>query len=151
MDGEDRARRKDECSTEGKAMNSTDEQEELELFSEKTFRLIVRLEDLTVDAVENAVVEAFDADFEDVDVSEFAAGATHSEFEGKHEGNDVTGTVSEDVNGVTVLTLQDIVYVDGAADLLETLNDLLRDETLADTATRLREHDADENPLEKVL
>lgn len=125
--------------------------EELELFAEKTFRLIVRLEELSVDAVENAVREAFDAEFEDVDVSEFAAGATHAEFEGTHEGNDVTGTVSEDVNGTTVLTLQDVVYVDGAADYLDALNDLLRDEALERAASRLREHDADENPLEKVL
>ncbi len=127
------------------------DEEELELFAERTYRLIVRLEDLSVDAVENAVREAFDAEFEEVDVSEFAAGATHSEFEGTHEGNDVTGTVSEDVNGTTVLTLLDIVYVDGAADLLDALNDLLRDETLGRAARRLREHDADENPLEKVL
>ena len=129
----------------------TTEEEELELFAEKTYRLIVRLEDLSVDAVENAVREAFDADFEEVDVSEFAAGATHAEFEGTHEGNDVCGTVSEDVNGTTVLTLQDIVYVDGAADYLDALNDLLRDDTLESAARRLREHDADENPLEKVL
>ncbi|MDZ7688146.1 MAG: hypothetical protein U5J64_05365 [Halobacteriales archaeon] len=125
--------------------------EDLELFAERTYRLIVRLGELSVEAVENAVSEAFDAEFEDVDVSEFAVGATHAEFEGTHEGNDVRGTVSEDVNGVTVLTLQDIVYVDNAADRLDTLNDLLRDETLADAARRLREHDADENPLEKVL
>lgn len=125
--------------------------EELELFAEKTFRLIVRLEDLSVDAVENAVREAFDADFEDVDVSEFAAGATHAEFEGADDGNELTGTVSEDVNGTTVLTLQDVVYVDGAADHLDTLNDLLRDETLERAAQRLRDHDAEENPLEKVL
>lgn len=129
----------------------SDENEELELFAEKTFRLIVRLEDLSVDAVENAVREAFEAEFEDVDVSEFAAGATHAEFEGTHEGNDVTGTVSEDVNGVTVLTLQDIVYVDGAADHIDALNDLLRDETLETAAQRLRDHDAEETPLEKVL
>ena len=125
--------------------------EELELFAEKTYRLIVRLEDLSVDAVENAVREAFDADFEEVNVSEFAAGATHAEFEGTHEGNEVTGTVSEDVNGTTALALQDIVYVDGAAEYLETLDDFLRDEALGRTARRLREHDADENPLEKVL
>jgi hypothetical protein len=125
--------------------------EELELFAEKTFRLIVRLEDLSVDAVENAVREAFDADFEDVDVSEFAAGATHAEFEGADDGNELTGTVSEDVNGTTVLTLQDVVYVDGAADHLDTLNDLLRDETLERATQRLRDHDAEENPLEKVL
>lgn len=125
--------------------------EELELFAEKTFRLIVRLEDLSVDAVENAVGEAFDAEFEDVDVSEFAAGATHSEFEGTYDGNELTGTVSEDVNGTTVLTLQNLVYVDAAADYLDALNDLLRDETLERAARRLREHDADENPLEKVL
>lgn len=125
--------------------------EELELFAEKTFRLIVRLEGLSVDAVENAVREAFDADFEDVDVSEFAADATHAEFEGVHDGNELTGTVSEDVNGTTVLTLQDVVYVDGAADHLEALNDLLRDDTLGRAARRLRDHDAEENPLEKVL
>jgi hypothetical protein len=125
--------------------------EELELFAEKMFRLIVRLDDLSVDAAENALREAFDADFEDVDVSEFAAGATYAEFEGTHEGNDVTGTASEDVNGTTVLTLQDIVYVEGAADYFDDLNDLLRDEALADAARRLREHDADENPPEKVL
>jgi len=130
---------------------TNDEHDELELFAERTYRLIVRLEDLTVDAVENAVREAFDAEFQDVDVSEFSAGATHSEFEGTHEGNEVTGTVSEDVNGTTVLTLQDLVYVDGAADRLDALNDLLRNETLGDAARRLREHDADENPLEKVL
>lgn len=129
----------------------TPDEEELELFAEKTFRLILRLESLGVDAVENAVSEAFDAEFEDVDVSEFAAGATHSEFEGTHEGNEVTGTVSEDVNGTTVLTLQDIVYVDDAADYLDSLNDLLRDESMESAAERLREHDADENPLEKVL
>lgn len=130
---------------------TADGTEELELFAEKTYRLIVRLEDLSVDAVENAVSETFDADFEEVDVSEFAAGATHAEFEGTHEGNEVTGTVSEDVNGTTVLTLQDIVYVDGAAEYLEALDDLLRDEALGRAAHRLREHDADENPLEKVL
>ena len=132
-------------------MNPTDEQEELELFAERTYRLIVRLEDLSFDAVENAVREAFDAEFEDVDVSEFSVGATHSEFEGTYEGNEVSGTVSEDVNGVTVLTLQDIVYVENAVDRLDALDDLLRDGTLADVARRLREHDADENPLEKVL
>lgn len=125
--------------------------EELELFAEKTFRLIVRLEDLSVDAVENGVREAFGADFEDVDFSEFAAGATHAEFEGVHDGNELTGTVSEDVNGTTVLTLQDVVYVDGAADHLDALNDLLRDETLESATRRLRDHDAEENPLEKVL
>jgi hypothetical protein len=129
----------------------TAEDEELELFAERTYRLILRLEELSVDAVENAVIEAFDAEFEEVDVSEFAVGATHSEFEGTHEGTEVTGTVSEDVNGTTVLTLQDVVYVDGAADHLDALDDLLRDDTLGGAARRLREHDADENPLEKVL
>lgn len=125
--------------------------DELELFAERTYRLIVRLDDVTVDAVENAVEDVFDAEFEDVNVAEFAAGATHAEFEGTHEGNEVTGTVSEDVNGETVLTLQDIVYVDAAADYLDALDDLLRDEALSDAAERLRGHDANENPLEKVL
>lgn len=125
--------------------------DELELFAERTYRLIVRLDDVTVDAVENAVEDVFDAEFEDVSVAEFAAGATHAEFEGTHEGNEVTGTVSEDVNGETVLTLQDIVYVDAAADYLDALDDLLRDEALTAAAERLRGHDANENPLEKVL
>ncbi len=125
--------------------------DELELFAERTYRLIVRLDDVTVDAVENAVEDVFDAEFEDVNVAEFAAGATHAEFEGTHEGNEVTGTVSEDVNGETVLTLQDIVYVDAAADYLDALDDLLRDEALTAAAERLRGHDANENPLEKVL
>lgn len=147
MDRRERACREDERRAEGGAMSD----EELELFAEKTFRLIVRLDDLSVDAVENALGEAFDAEFEDVDVSEFAAGATHAEFEGAHEGNDVRGTVSEDVNSTTVLTLQDVVYVDGAADYLDALNDLLRDEAIERVASRLREYDADENPLEKVL
>ncbi|MCX2819530.1 MAG: hypothetical protein ACI9QA_000866 [Methanobacteriota archaeon] len=125
--------------------------ETLELFAERTYRLIVRLDSVGVDAVENAVTEVFDADFEDIDVAEFAPGASHAEFEGTYEGNEVQGTVSENLDGNAVLTLQDIVYVDGAAERLEALNDLLRDETLADTADRLREHDADENPLERVL
>jgi len=125
--------------------------EEVELFAERTYRLIVRLDDVTVDAVENAVADVFDAEFEDVNVAEFAPGASHAEFEGEYEGNDVAGTVSEDLNGETVLTLQDVVYVDAAAEYLDALDDLLRDESLTDAADRLREHDADENPLEKVL
>lgn len=125
--------------------------EDLELFAERTYRLILRLDNVGVEAVENAVGETFDVDFEDVNVSEFAPGAYHAEFDGTHEGNDVNGTVSEDTDGNAALTLQDIVYVEGAADLLEDLNDLLRDDGIEDAARRLREHDADENPLEKVL
>jgi predicted RNA binding protein with dsRBD fold (UPF0201 family) len=128
-----------------------DDPESLELFAERTYRLIVRLDTVGVDAVENAVRDVFDAEFEDVDVAEFAPGASHVEFEGVHEGNEVSGTVSEDLDGNTVLTLQDVVYVDGAAECLEALDDLLRDEALTDAARRLHEHDADENPLEKVL
>lgn len=128
-----------------------DDPESLELFAERTYRLIVRLDTVGVDAVENAVRDVFDAEFEDVDVAEFAPGASHAEFEGVHEGNEVSGTVSEDLDGNTVLTLQDVVYVDGAAECLEALDDLLRDEALTDAARRLHEHDADENPLEKVL
>lgn len=129
----------------------TDDPESLELFAERTYRLIVRLDTVGVDAVENAVRDVFDAEFEDVDVAEFAPGASHAEFEGVHEGNEVSGTVSEDLDGNTVLTLQDVVYVDGAAECLEALDDLLRDEALTDASRRLHEHDADENPLEKVL
>lgn len=125
--------------------------EGLELFSERTYRLIVRLEDVGTEAVKNAVVEAFDADFDDMKVSEFAPGTSHAEFDGIHEGNEVVGNVSQDIDGNAVLTLQEIVYVDGAADLLEDLNDLLREEGIEDATRRLREHDADENPLEKVL
>ena len=123
----------------------------LELFAERTYRLIVRLDNVGVSAVENAVRNAFDAEFDEVDVAEFAPGASHAEFEGTHDGNEVRGTVSEDLSGNAVLTLQDVVYVDGAAERLEALDDLLRDEALADATERLREHDADENPLEKVL
>ena len=125
--------------------------ETLELFAERTYRLIVRPDSVDVDAVENAVQDVFDADFDEVDVAEFAPGASHSEFEGTHGGYEVSGTVSQDLDGNAVLTLQGVVYVDGAAERLEALNDLLRDETLTDAVDRLREHDADENPLEKVL
>jgi hypothetical protein len=129
----------------------TDDPESLELFAERTYRLIVRLDTVGVDAVENAVRDAFDAGFDDVDVAEFAPGASHAEFEGSHDGTEVSGTVSEDLDGNAVLTLQGFVYVEGAAERLEALDDLLRDEALTDAARRLREHDADENPLEKVL
>ncbi|MFP4174954.1 MAG: hypothetical protein ACLFSW_04160 [Halobacteriales archaeon] len=125
-------------------MTGGDDGETLELFAERTYRLIVRLDSVGVDAVKNAVRDAFDADFDEVDVAEFAPGASH-------DGNAVSGTVSEDLDGNAVLTLHDIVYVDGAAERLESLNDLLRDEVLDDAAVRLYEHDADENPLEKVL
>ncbi|MFW5984412.1 MAG: hypothetical protein ACOCRA_04390 [Halobacteria archaeon] len=132
-------------------MTEGDDGETLELFAERTYRLIVRPDSVGVDAVKNAVRDAFDADFDEVDVAEFAPGASHAEFEGTHDGNAVSGTVSEDLDGNAVLTLHDIVYVDGAAERLESLNDLLRDEVLDDAAVRLYEHDADENPLEKVL
>jgi hypothetical protein len=125
--------------------------ETLELFAERTYRLIVRPDSVDADAVESAVRDVFDADFDEVDVAEFAPGASHSEFEGTYEGNEVSGTVSEDLGGNAVLTLQGVVYVDGAAEHLEALNDLLRDEALTDAVDRLREHDADENPLERVL
>jgi hypothetical protein len=132
-------------------MSDDSEDGSLELFAERTYRLILRLDTVGVDAVENAVRDAFDAEFDEVDVAQFAPGASHAEFEGTHDGNEVHGTVSEDLDGNAVLTLQDVVYVDGAAERLDALDDLLRDESLADAAERLRDHDADENPLERVL
>ncbi|XGI83971.1 hypothetical protein ACEU6E_01610 [Halorutilales archaeon Cl-col2-1] len=126
--------------------------ERLELFSEKSFRLILRIPEVDTDAVTNAVHEAAEVDeHDDVDVSEFSAHATHSEFEGEFRGNAIEGGVSRDVNGNTVLTLRRIVYVDNSADFIDEINDLLRIERLEDAAERLREYDADEVPLKKVL
>lgn len=61
------------------------------------------------------------------------------------------GGVSRDVNDSTVLTLRGVVYVDSAADFIDELHDLLRVNALERVANRLREYDADENPLERVL
>lgn len=126
--------------------------DELELFAEKTYRLILRLPGVERDALENAVTETVDdAEFRDVDVTDFSAKASHREFEGTFNGNPVEGGVSRDVNDTTVLTLRGVVYVDGAADFLDELHDLLRDDVLESAVNRLREYDADENPLERVL
>lgn len=126
--------------------------DELELFAEKTYRLIVRLPDVELDALENAVEETVeDVEFSEVDVTEFSQEASHKEFEGGFRDNPIEGGVSRDVNDVTVLTLRGLVYVDTAADFLDELHDLLRDEALESAAERLRSYDADENPLERVL
>ncbi|MDY7080961.1 MAG: hypothetical protein SXQ77_00790 [Halobacteria archaeon] len=130
----------------------TNQEDELELFAEKTFRLIVRVPNIERDAVENAVRETVDEiQFDDVDVTQFSSDATHAEFEGRFEGNDIEGGVSKDVNGTTVLTLRGIVYVDTAAEFIDELNDLLRIGRLDEVTQRLRDYDADENPLERVL
>lgn len=127
-------------------------EDELELFAEKTYRLILRLPGVERDALENAVTETVDdVVFEEVDVTEFSRGASHREFEGTFDGNPVEGGVSRDVNGTTVLTLRGIVYVDNAAEYLTELHDLLREEALERVAGRLQDYDADENPLERVL
>lgn len=48
-------------------------EDKLELFAEKTFRLIVRLPGVERDALENAVAETVDdIGFEEVDVREFS-------------------------------------------------------------------------------
>lgn len=127
-------------------------EDELELFAEKTYRLIVRLPGVERDALENAVVETVDdVGFEEVDVTEFSGDASHREFGGKFNGNPVEGGVSRDVNDTTVLTLRGVVYVDSGADFLTELHDLLRDDALERVVERLRDYDADENPLERVL
>ncbi len=123
------------------------DRETLELFEEKTYRIILRLPEVDVEALETAVEDVWDVEVEEVDVSEFSAGAVHKEF----DTADVTGSVSVDVDGDAVLTLRDLVYVESAADHLEELDHLLKLETLSESADRLRDVDADENPLEKIL
>lgn len=128
------------------------EKDELEVFAEKTFRLIVRIPQMELEAVENAVRETAEIEsFDEVDVSNFSANASHAEFEGEFNGNPIKGGVSRDVDGETVLTLRGLVYVDTGADFLEDINDLLRTERLDDIADRLREFDAEEVPLERIL
>ena len=125
----------------------SDDRETLELFSEKTYRLILRLPEVDRESLETAVEDSFDVELEDVDVSEFSPDASRHEF----ESESVTGAVSVDVDGNTVLTLRDVVYVDDAAERLEELDHLLKEDALAESAEELRAFDADENPLEKVL
>lgn len=124
-----------------------DDRETLELFAEKTYRLILRLPEVDRESLETAVEDTFDVELEEVDVSEFSPAASRHEF----ESESVTGAVSVDVDGNTVLTLRDVVYVDDAAERLEELDHLLKVDALSESAERLREFDADENPLEKVL
>ncbi len=124
-----------------------DGRETLELFSEKTYRLILRLPAVDRESLETAVEDTFDVELEEVDVSEFSPDASRREF----DTESVTGAVSVDVDGNAVLTLRDVVYVDDAADHLEELDHLLKADALSESAERLREFDADENPLEKVL
>lgn len=125
----------------------TEERETLELFSEKTYRLILRLPGVDLESLETAVEDSFDVELEEVDVSDLSLDAGRREF----ESASVTGAVSVDVEGDPVLTLRDVVYVDDAAERLEELDDLLDADALQESAEKLREFDADENPLEKIL
>lgn len=125
----------------------TGDSETLELFEEKTYRLIVRLPDVDVDSLETAVEDVWDVELEEVDVDEFSVKAARKEF----DSPSVTGAVSRDVEGNPVLTLRDVVYVDDAADQLDELDHLLKVDSLSDSADELRSFDADENPLEKLL
>lgn len=119
----------------------------MELFEEKTYRLILRLPSVDVDSLETAVEDVWDVELDEVDVDEFSAKARRKEF----ESPSLTGAVSVDVHGDTVLTLRDLMYVDDAADSLEELDHLLKVDRLRESAEQLRDVDADENPLEKIL
>ncbi|MFW5928918.1 MAG: ATP-binding protein [Halobacteriota archaeon] len=122
-------------------------EDDLEVFVERTYRLILRLPDVSVEELENAVEEVADAELYEVDVSDLSVEATHKEF----ETADIQGGVSRDVDGDAVLTLQGFMYLDSAAEFLDGLHDLLRHEALETAAVELSEADLDESPLERVL